>query len=77
MDGHRKEARRILTDIPEIDSYLDLIGKAKLTDLERKVCDMKYLRGWKLIDIGEELGYSERYMKKIHGKALRKLTNLF
>lgn len=50
--------------------------RAKLTEIERKVCDMKYLQGWRLIDIAEELGYCERQIRRVHQKALRKLTAL-
>lgn len=77
MDDQRKQVRQFLADIPALDSYLDLMDKVKLTELERKVCDMKYLRGWTLIYIGEELGYSEAHIKRVHQKALRKLTKMF
>lgn len=76
MDGHRKTARQYLADIPTLESYYDLVEKVKLTDTERRLCDMKYLRGMSLIHIGEELGYSEIQMKRIHQKILRKLTRL-
>ena len=77
MDDRRKSTRKQLTDMPLLESYLDLVHRAKLTDLERKLCDRKYLNGWTLIQIGEELGYSETHMKRVHRNALRKLTRQF
>ena len=76
MDDQQRLTRQQLEDIPSIERYLDLMERAKLTEIERKVCDMKYLKGWRLIDIGEELGYSERQIKRAHQKALKKLTAL-
>lgn len=76
MDDRQKITRQQIEDIPSMERYLNLMERAKLTELERRVCDMKYLQGWRLIDIGEELGYSERHIKRAHQKALRKLTAL-
>lgn len=77
MDDQTKEARRYLADIPDMERYLNLMSKVKLTDTEREVCDMKYLRGLGLISISEELGYSEAHIKRIHQRILRKLTRIF
>ena len=76
MDDQNKQTRQHLTDIPSVERYLSLMERAKFTELERKVCDMKYLQGWRLIDIAEELGYCERQIRRVHQKALRKLTAL-
>ena len=74
VDDQRKQTRQQLEDIPSIERYLTLMERAKLTDNERKVCDMHYLQGWRLIDIGEELGFCERQIRRFHQKALKKLT---
>lgn len=76
MNDRQRQTRQQLEDIPSVERYLSLMERAKLTEIERKVCDMKYLQGWRLIDIGEELGYSERQIKRVHQRALRKLTAL-
>lgn len=77
MDDLAKSVREQLILMPDLERYLDIMSKVKLTDLERQVCDMKYLRGLTLITIGEELGYSESYMKRIHQRILRKITRIF
>lgn len=76
MESCIKLARRHIQDIPRKADYETLMDSANLTDLERMVCDYKYRRGWSLIQIGEELGYSESWMKKIHHHALKKLEKL-
>lgn len=40
------------------------------------MCDYKYRKGWSLIQIGEELGYSESGVKRIHLRALKKLEKV-
>lgn len=77
MDDLAKQARRQLIDMPDLERYLEIMSKVKLTDTERQVCDMKYLRGLTLITIGEELGYSESHIKRIHQRVLRKITRIF
>ena len=74
MDKERKDTRHRLEDIPSVEKYLQLMERAKLTPNERRVCDMRYLQGWRIIDIGEELGYSERQVRRMHQRALSKLT---
>ena len=76
MDAKLLEARRKLEDIPSKAEYCIIVNRAKLTDVERQVVDMKYLNGKSLIFIGEEIGYSENTVKKLHHRALRKLAKL-
>lgn len=74
MDSKTKSARKYLTDIPDKQSYLELMERAKLTPTERTVCDMKYLQGQSLCFIGDSLGFSEDWTKRIHRQALLKLS---
>lgn len=76
MDNRTKSARQYLTDIPEKKCYLELMDKAKLTPTERIVCDMKYLEGQNLCFIGDTLGFSEDWTKRIHKTALKKLSQI-
>ena len=76
MDSKTKSVRKYLTDIPEKQIYLDLMNRAKLTPTERIVCDMKYLDGQNLCFIGDSLGFSEDWTKRIHKAALKKLSQI-
>ncbi len=76
MNGQTKSARKYLVEIPEKKSYLELMERAKLTPTERMVCDMKYLQGQNLAFIGDTLGFSEDWTKRIHRQALLKLSKI-
>lgn len=76
MDPERKKARKWVNDIPEKEIYFRFMERAKLTPIERDVCDMKYLKGHDLAFIGDTLGYSEDGIKRIHHRALKKLVQI-
>lgn len=76
MDQHLRQARRALADIPTKREYLRLMEAAKLTPLERQVCDLKYLDGHSLAYIADTIGYSEAWIKATHHSALRKLGQI-
>ena len=76
MDPKTKATRKYLTELPEKKCYLELMDKAKLTPNERTVCDMKYLDGQNLCFIGDTLGFSEDWTKRIHRQALLKLSKI-
>lgn len=45
--------------IPTMDAFLNLRDKLNLTDRQRQVFVLKYSRGWRNIDIAEELGVNQ------------------
>lgn len=73
MNLDRKFVRRSIRTLPSVKDYSQLMDTAKLTPIERRVCDLKYLKDFSMITIGEELGYSESGIKKIHQRVLTKL----
>ena len=76
MDQCRRITRQRIAELPRVQDYQSLMDNANLTEVERVVCDYKYHRGWSLIQIGEELGYSESGIKRIHLRAMKKLEKL-
>ena len=76
MDQCRRITRQRIAELPRVQDYQSLMDNANLTEVERVVCDYKYRRGWSLSQIGEELGYSESGIKRIHLRALKKLEKL-
>lgn len=76
MDQCRRITRQRIAELPRVQDYQSLVDNANLTEVERTVCDYKYRRGWSLIQIGEELGYSESGIKRIHLRALKKLEKM-
>lgn len=76
MDADRKRTRRQIGDIPTKAEYLALMDGIKLTALERKICDMRYLDGQNMGFIADFLGFAEVTIKKHHAKALKKLAKV-
>jgi len=73
MEDKCKQTRYCLKNIASISEYEALISKIKLTDIERRVCDLRYLNGMSMMQIGDQLHYSESGVKHIHRKVLRKI----
>ena len=76
MNPYNREARRRITQMPAMAEYRILMQRAKPTPIERAVCDLKYLDGQNLAYIGDKLGYSESGIKRIHRRALQKISKL-
>ena len=76
MNPYNRETRRRITQMPAMAEYRSLMQRAKLTPVGRAVCDLKYLEGQNLSYIGDRLGYSESGIKRIHQRALQKISKL-
>jgi len=76
MDSYHKETRRKVTDMEDLEEYHRLLDRVKLTPIERQVCDLKYLGGQNMAFIGDKLGYSESGIKRIHKRALHKISKM-
>lgn len=76
MSAHL-DTRRKLKEIPNISQFDDLLKQATLTDEDKEILRLHYLKGKDFRYIGDALGYSEATIKKRHAKALIKLNKLF
>lgn len=76
MNSFCKNTRRKIDEMPGREEYERLLDRAKLKPIERIICDMKYLEGYNLAFIGDKLGYSESWIKRVHGRALKKLSKI-
>lgn len=70
------DTRRKLKDIPTIVSFDELLARSTLSDLDKEILRLHYLKHKDLRFIGDTLGYAEVTMKKRHRKALSKLSKL-
>lgn len=50
---------RDVMKIPTMDAFYELRDKLNLTDRQRDIFVLKYSRGWRNIDIAEELGVNQ------------------
>jgi RNA polymerase sigma factor (sigma-70 family) len=76
LSGHI-ETRRKLRDIPEVSRFDDLLERSTLTDEDKEILRLHYLKGKDFRYIGDTLGYAEATIKTRHRKALAKLNRLF
>ena len=71
------ETRNRLKKIPDIVSFDDLLEKSTLSDLDKEILRLHYLKEKDFRYIGDVLGYAEVTIKKRHVKALSKIQSLF
>lgn len=76
MSSHL-DTRRKLKDIPDVSRFDDLLERSTLTDEDKEILRLPYLKGKDFRYIGDTLGYAEVTIKKRHAKALAKLNKLF
>ena len=72
MNKKRKETRQRLKDIKTKREFLDLLDEVKLTDEERTIAEMVFLKGQGYSFIADTLGYAERTVKA----KMRKILNI-
>jgi DNA-directed RNA polymerase specialized sigma subunit len=70
-----EDKRKALKDW--MDDIHDLINAAPLTDVEYQYIDLRYFRGYKIKDMCDEMGYSERGLNKIKMRVFKKLSPIF
>lgn len=68
-------ARRKLQAICGVKEFEQLLEQCVLTDEEKKILRLHYLKGKNLAYIGDSLGYSEGTIKAKHRQCLKKLNN--
>lgn len=71
------ETRKRLKSIPTVSRFDDLLEQTTLTDIDKEILRLHYLKGNDFRYIGDTLGYAEVNIKKRHIKALKKLAKLF
>lgn len=70
------ETRRKLKDIYSIQSFEDLLESCILTEEDKTILRLHYLKGKDFRFIADELGYAESTIKRHHKKILLKLNNM-
>ena len=71
------ETRKKLKGIASITQFDDLLEQSTLSDLDKEILRLHYLKEYDFRYIGDKLGYAEITIKKRHLKALKKLSALF
>jgi len=71
------ETRKRLKDIASISTFDALLEQSTLSDLDKQILRLHYLKEKDFRFIGDTLGYAEVTIKKRHLKALSKIQSLF
>lgn len=70
------EVKHKVKDIPDKRSFHSLLDASTLSDEDKQILIMHYLKDKDLKCIADELGYSDATVKLRHKKAIMKLSKL-
>lgn len=70
------DVRRRIKNIPSVASFNELLELSTLSDQDKEILRLHYLKEKDFRFIGDALGYSESTIKYRHKKALKKLSKL-
>lgn len=76
MSTKHIDVRRKIKSIPSIESFDQLLEVSTLSDEDKEILRLHYLKDKDFRYIGDMLGYSESTIKYRHRKALKKLSKL-
>lgn len=71
------ETRKRLKSISSIVTFDELLEQSTLSDIDKEILRLHYLKEKDFRYIGDTLGYAEITIKKRHLKALSKIQSLF
>lgn len=69
------ETRSKLKKIALVEDFESLLERCTLADQDKKILRMHYLEHKELLLIADELGYSEKTVKRRHKAALDKISD--
>lgn len=72
MNKQRKAMRARLKAIKTVSEYKEVTADLKLTDTEREIMDMIYLKGYDYGYIADTLGFSYSHVAKVALKIIDK-----
>lgn len=77
MSTDHIKTRNRIKSIASITTFNELIDACTLSDEDKEILRLHYLKGKDFRYIGDTLGFSESTIKKRHRKALQKLNRVF
>lgn len=75
-ESNHLEAKHRLKQIASADEFRDLLSRTMLTDDEKAILEMIYIKGKDFRYIGDTLGFSESTVKRKHHKAVEQLNKM-
>lgn len=71
------ETRRKISDIADIETFTDLLNRTTLSELDKEIMELHYVKDKDFKFIGDTFGYSESGIKKRHKRILSKLNKMY
>ena len=68
--------RKKIRDIADIETFNGLLDACMLSDEDKQLLRMHYIKGQDFRYIGDMLGFAESTVKRKHRKALQKLNKM-
>lgn len=76
MTTEHIKTRQRVKDIATIKDFNDLLGRSTLSEEDKAIMQLHYLKEKDFRYIGDVLGYSESTIKYRHKKALKKISRI-
>lgn len=76
MNDERKNTKRKLKEIPKLSTFNEILEQSTLTDLEKEIVRMHYLKKIPIEVIGDLKGYSKSAIMRMHKIILNKLSKI-
>lgn len=77
MNEENARTRRKLKEIETIDSFRELIDVLNISEEEKTILELYYLKQKSITYIADILGMSESTVKRKHSKVLKKIGRIF
>lgn len=71
------ETRKKLLDIADLSTFTDLLNRTTLSEIDKEIMHLHYVKDKDFKFIGDKFGYSESGIKKRHKKILFKLNKMY
>ena len=69
------ETRQKLKNIALISDFENILNLCTLSEVDKQILRLHYIKDKDFIFIGDSLGYAERTIKQRHKNALKKISN--
>lgn len=68
--------QRALRDVAQVETFEDILNASTLSDLDKQIFRLHYLKEQDFAFIADQLGYSESGIRKRHARAIKKLSKI-
>ena len=70
------QTKKYLREIPRLSDFEAILEESTLSDIDKDILRLHYLKQKNFAYIGDALGFSEETIEERHKRALKKITQL-